>query len=43
MLASLSQDLTREFNFTRKVHTDDMAQIMTTKGGRDFRNGFLLF
>ena len=33
MLASLSQDLTREFRFTRKLHTDNVAQIVITKGG----------
>lgn len=33
MLASLSQDLTREFTFTRKLHTDNVAQIAITKGG----------
>lgn len=33
LLASLSQDLTREFRFTRKLHTDNVAQIVITKGG----------
>lgn len=33
MLASLSQDLTREFRFTGKLHTDNVAQIVITKGG----------
>lgn len=33
MLASLSQDLTREFRFTRKLHTDNVAQVVITKGG----------
>lgn len=33
LLASLSQDLTRKFRFTRKLHTDNVAQIKITKGG----------
>lgn len=33
MLASLSQDLIREYRFTRKLYTDNAAQIVITKEG----------